>query len=132
MAMTMHDNGTKADELAHWRAFLATLPECSYLAMYLHGSEAMLEDAMRLDMSTELIPALRRARCEAQEAVREVLAQKAKLQTDVAELRGEVSVLRRVAVTIRDDAADAKRAIASLLRDAENLHARAVNAVVRL
>ena len=61
----MSDNPTKAEELAHWRQFLATLPQCSYLDLYLRGSEAILEQYMAQDLSCELIRDIRRSRDEA-------------------------------------------------------------------
>ena len=45
------ENPTKAEELAHWRQFLADLPPCSYLALYLKGSDGLLEHYMAQDMS---------------------------------------------------------------------------------
>jgi hypothetical protein len=128
---SLTDNPSKADELAHWQTFLGQLPPCSYLALYLDGSTPILDEAMRNDMSTELIPALRRARGEAQEAVREVREQLRQLRDERDALQRELLGLRRDAVRLRDSFEEARSAARILLRQAEDSHAKGVNAVVR-
>jgi septal ring factor EnvC (AmiA/AmiB activator) len=125
------ETASKADELAHWQTFLGQLPPCSYLALYLNGSTPILEDAMRNDMSTELIPALRRARAEAQEDVREVKEQLRQHRDERETLQREIAGLKRDAVRLRDSFEEARSAARVLLRQAEDSHARGVNAIVR-
>jgi hypothetical protein len=125
------DTASKAEEIAHWQTFLGQLPPCSYLALYLNGSTPMIEDAMRNDLSTDLIPALRRARAEAQEDVREVREQLRQLHEQRDSLQREIAGLKRDAVRLRDSFEEARSAARILLRQAEDAHARGVNAIER-
>lgn len=51
-------NPTKAQELAHWRAFLETLPAGCYLSDLFNDSLSAVESMLRNDLAFPLIPEL--------------------------------------------------------------------------
>jgi hypothetical protein len=126
----LSDNATKADELAHWRAFLATLPAHTYLGLYLAGSDAVLEHYMRDDVSCELIPEIRRGRNDALEDAARANAQRKRAIEERDRLHREVRELRAEAVRLREELQDLARAACTLSRQAADAHAKAVATVV--
>lgn len=124
------DNPSKVQELEHWTSFLATLPPCSYLALYLQGSTEHLRAAMANDVCCELLPAVRRGMYEAQEAERDAIKAQHKAQEELATLQRHVTVLRRELVGIREDLRKAKESAQTLARCAAESFESAVHAVV--
>ena len=125
---TLADNPTKAQELDHWRRFLASLPPCSYLALYFRESVPILEDAMRNDWSCEPVSQIRRGQTDALAALDEVLARKRKEAEALDKLQRETATLRRAIGKLRDEFADMSKAAQTLARCAADSHARAVQA----
>ncbi|HZZ81485.1 MAG TPA: hypothetical protein VFE62_23485 [Gemmataceae bacterium] len=122
------DNPTKAQELDHWRAFLASLPPCSYLALYFQESVPILEQAMRNDWSCEPISQIRRSQTEALMALDEILARKRKEADALEKLQRETATLRLAIGKLRDEFAEMSKATQTLARCAADSHARAVRA----
>ena len=128
----MTDDPTKAEELAHWRQFLAALPPCSYLASYLKGSDATLEHYMAQDMSCELIQCIRRER---DEALRD--ASNANKARDAALLERDktdraVQQLRHEAARCREELRELCQAAQTLSISAQGSLQRAVIVVTRV
>ena len=128
----MTENPTKSEELAHWRQFLAALPPCSYLALYLKGSDGLLEHYMAQDMCCELIQSIRRER---DEALRD--ASEANKARDAA--RGERDKMDRAVQQLRHEAARCREELRELSQAAQTLSIaaqqslqRAVNTVAKV
>lgn len=81
----------KADEIAYYRAWVAELPQCSYLRSYFEGSEGQMEGLIRNDMHceglTELVGRKRQAEEDAREAVLRLDGLTAKLRGLEIEIR---------------------------------------------
>ena len=127
----LSDNPTKAEELAHWQEFLATLPPCSYLALYLHGSTELLQRAMSNDESTELIPALRRGRQEALADMAAANKAAAEARETREAVKRDVLAAKRELHDCREELRNVRDAAASLLRSSEAAYAKAVHDTVR-
>lgn len=113
----VYQNPSKSEELETWRAFVANLPNESYLAMYLAGSDEILEHEMRNDASCDLIATIRTRRDDALESLREVTKAETEARNRRDDLRREVEDmegrLRRVWSAFKDlelEAAKVERA----------------------
>ena len=125
---TLADNPAKSQELDHWREFLATLPPCSYLALYFRESVPILENAMRNDWSCEPVSEIRRSQLQALQDLDDILARKRKEAESLEKLQRETGALRRAICRLRDEFADLSKAAQTLARCATDSHARAVQA----
>ena len=128
----MSDNPTKAEELAHWRQFLATLPQCSYLDLYLRGSEAILEQYMAQDLSCELIRDIRRSRDEALRDTSEANRARDAARLERDNMQTAVEQLRRDAARCREELRELAQAVQTLSIVAQHSLQRAVNVVARV
>jgi hypothetical protein len=126
------DNPAKADELAHWRQFIASLPPCSYLALYLKGSDALLEHYMAQDMCCELIQTIRRERDEALRDASEANKARDTARLERDKMQAAVDQLRRDAAKCREELRDLTQAIQTLSIAAQNSVQRAANIVARV
>lgn len=115
------ENPSKAQELQHWDAFLATLPRESYLAMYLDGSREVLAQRMGIDMACELFTELAQLKTQAELATKEAIATRDKAQNEMIALQAQVSCARRELRRLEDSSKDIARA-------AHTLHDRAAEA----
>ena len=129
---TMAENPTKAQELAHWRQFLTALPPCSYLALYLKGSDTLLEQYMAQDMCCELIQTIRRERDEALRNASEAnkLRDAARLEHD--KMDRAVQQLRHEAARCREELRELCQAAQTLSIAAQGSLQRAGNTVARV
>jgi chromosome segregation ATPase len=126
------DNPTKADELAHWQAFRAQLPPCSYLALYLAESDDTLRYAMANDESCDLIATIRKERSRALEDCAVVRNELTALRMERDKAQNEYRQLARALCTLRDELRDSANAAQSLAMSAMAAHARAVQSVVKM
>jgi len=128
----MTDNPSKADELAHWCQFLASLPPCSYLALYLTGSDTLLEHYMAQDMPCDLIQTIRRERDEALRDASEAnkVRDAARLERDAMDRA--VKQLRHEAARCREELRELSQAAQTLSVAAQQSLQRAVNVVARV
>lgn len=118
------DTCSKAEELDHWRAFLAQLPPFSYLAMYFRDSVPLLENAMRNDWGCEPIVAIRSMRLEAlgDEAAATKQAAAAKERRD--KLQAEVKLAKRELADCREQLRKLAESANTLARNAAEAQAR--------
>lgn len=100
-ACALTENSSKAEEIAHWQAFLATLPANSYLALYFQGSTEFLENAMRNDMAIEGARDLNNRRLlalgeclDAEKRLKQLTEQRDTLEAAVRRLKREASQIR--------------------------------------
>jgi uncharacterized coiled-coil DUF342 family protein len=128
----MTDNPTKAEELAHWRAFLAALPPCSYLALYLKGSDALLEHYMAQDMCCELIQTIRRERDEAMRDASEANKVRDAARGERDKMDHAVQQLRHEASRCREELRELSQAAQTLSIAAQQSLQRAVNTVAKV
>lgn len=123
------ENPSKADELALWREFQSTLPPCSYLALYLKGSDDLLANAMRDDMSTELISAIRANRMDALREESNAIAAAKTARAERDRVAGELKELQRKCTYLRDELiriADESSALASHAAAARSVAVRTI------
>ena len=125
------DNPTKTEELAHWRHFRSTLPPCSYLDLYLRGSDTMLEHYMAQDLSCEFIQAIRRGRDEALRDASEANKARDAARQERDKMQAGVDQLRRDAARCREELRELAQAVQTLAIAAQNSLQRAVNVVAR-
>lgn len=123
--LCMPSNPTKAQELATWEAFLASLPEGSYLALYLEGSSSVLKAAMAVDMSTDLVSDLLRQRAVAQDELRAVQADVQAALSERDAVKRQVSALSCELARLRGGLEDVARAAQTLAVCAADAHAKA-------
>jgi hypothetical protein len=125
------DNPTKAEELAHWRQFIASLPPGSYLALYLKGSDTLLEHYMAQDMCCELIQAIRSERDEALRDASQANKARDTSRTERDKMDKAVQQLRHEAARCRDELRELSKALQTLSIAAQNSLQRAANVVAR-
>lgn len=121
---------SKAEEMAHWRQFLADLPPASYLALYLAETEELLEWAMANDMSVSLVKDSRRRQVEAEAEARQAEARLQQLleqnkMLDLAQTR-----LKREGARLREELRKTMEYCQTLSREAAEAYAKAVKAAV--
>lgn len=126
------ENPSKAEELAHWQEFLAQLPPCSYLAMFLAESTGPLESAMRADISTELISDLRKRRGEALAEMVKARADLDSVTEATQEQRKFLRLTKHELVKAREELAELRKPLRTLLASVDNAHAMACNAVLKV
>jgi hypothetical protein len=100
----MSEPWTKAEEIAHYRQFVESLPRNSYLADILAGTVELVEREIRSDMASPLIhqsvAARLAAEAETQAVQRQVIAERAALQQaerDTRKARETLDELRQMA-----------------------------------
>ncbi len=105
-------NPTKAQEIEHFRAFVAQLPRASYLRSILADAPECVSQMIANDFAFPLIAELRKAETEAAQ-----LADRLKtLQARADYLKNEAQEAERRTAKARDELADIRRAAASLAR----------------
>lgn len=121
---------SKAEEMTHLREFVAQLPFHSYLRSFLEGADEFAERAMLQDLSIELLSATRRARSELNEDIHRMAKELEKMRSERDALKKETSALLGAACRVRDYSRDAGKALATCLRDFEQVSIAATNLVV--
>lgn len=131
------EGASKAQELEHWQAFVNALPKCSYLALYLAGSDDLLRHAMQIDMSCELVADIQKARnyARAEHSLAVKAWDDAKAKRDA--MVREVNDLMRAATRARDELRDAMKAaqtlaVQTLAVQTNDAYNRAVQSVVQM
>ena len=118
----LKDDCTKADELAHFRRFVCSVPSHSYLGIALAGADAQLEKMLADDYSFELLPALQRGRAELREEISQLTKERNAMAAKIAQLKKEAQDVLARTVRARDYAADSIRAVESALADLRKAH----------
>lgn len=122
-------DATKAQEIAHFRAFLGTLEKGTYLASMLQGAADLAEEWISQDVSFELLPALRRMQWDLRESIAEKTAERKKIGEDIEQMKRErLSILRDVA-NARDELRKADEAQQTAQRMKDRAYQRAVSFV---
>jgi hypothetical protein len=116
----LNNNPTKAQELAHWESFVATLPKGSYLADYLDGSTDILRGEMSSDMGLNLIAEILRCKEQARRDADEAMQRLKKLAEEHAKMARELADMTRqkkMQLDYLEDIANAANTIAVQVRD---------------
>lgn len=111
------DDPTKAQEAEYLAAFVAQLPRMSYLRAYMSDAVECATDAMRGDMSIDLMSELRRRRNDLQEVVISKEKEIKALYERRSKLLAEIESIERRALRAHNYANDTAKALETCLRD---------------
>ena len=109
-------NPSKAEELAHWRAFVEALPRNCYLADLLAGLDETLEDRMRSDLGIALVDEWREAQRDILQARAEVKTEKDRLEELLKQQDAAISKASAMQSAIANTANEVRDLISDLQR----------------
>ena len=107
---------SKAEELAHWRAFVDALPRNCYLADLLKGLDEVIADRMRSDLGIALVDEWREAQQDLLQARAEVKTEKDRLEELLKEQDAATSKASAMQNAIANTANEVRDLISDLQR----------------